>query len=123
MLENKIYSRWAFTENEKEKSKINREIYKNLKEKYRVYRHDLKIDIVDGVDVDFNDYDIIIGRKPGYHHSNYKVIKNEPKLSNEELALICDSGNLCFGYRYEGNHSFYVFPHICIQSISFHCNK
>ena len=33
MIEKKVYNGWAFTENEKEKGKINREIYKELKEK------------------------------------------------------------------------------------------
>ena len=32
-MENKIYSQWAFTENEREKARINREIYNELKTK------------------------------------------------------------------------------------------
>jgi hypothetical protein len=108
-LEKKVYSSWAFTENESEKARINREIYNELKKKYKIYRHDLKINLVDGIDVDFKDYDVVIGRKAGYNHAEYHVYKNAPKLSIDELALICDSGNLCFGYSYQGNNNFYVF--------------
>lgn len=101
-MERKIYSPWAFTENEKEKFKINYEIFKELKQKYKIYRNDTQIDLVDGVDLNFDDYDVIIGRKPCYCHGKYKIYKNTPELSNDELALLCDGGNLCFGYTYEG---------------------
>lgn len=57
-MEKIVYSSYAFTENESEKSKINREIYSELKEKY----------------------------------------KCPDKVTLNELALICDGGNLCFGY-------------------------
>lgn len=109
ILERKIYSPWAYTENEREKYKINREIYNKLKKKYKIYKHDSKINLVDGVDVNFDDYDVIIGRKACYSHGEYKVFKNTPKLSIDELALLCDGGNLCFGYRYQGNNEFYVY--------------
>ena len=98
----KIYSPWAFTESEKEKAQVNRKIYDELKEKYRVYRHDLKISLRDGEDCNFSDYDVVIGRRPGYLHSVYKIHKNEPQLSELELALLCDLGNLCFGYSMQG---------------------
>lgn len=31
------------------------------------------------------------------------VLKNAPNLTDREIALLCDGGNLCFGYRVEGN--------------------
>ena len=102
-LERRVYSPWAFTENEREKYHINRDIYKELKSKYKIFRSDFKNKIIDGADIDFDDYDIVIGRKPGYHHSVYYVYKNAPNLSVAELALICDGGNLCFGHRLESN--------------------
>lgn len=104
-LERRIYSPWAFTENEFEKGRMNHDIYKELKSKHIIFRSDFKNKIIDGVDIYFDDYDIVIGRKPGYHHSVYYVYKNAPKLSVAELALICDGGNLCFGYSFEGNHN------------------
>lgn len=103
MIENKIYSPWAFTENENEKAASNRQIYEKLMKEYRVFRHDCKIDLKDGVDCNFTDYDIVIGRKAGYAHALYKIYKNRPSLSNDKLALLCDHGNLCFGYGMQGD--------------------
>lgn len=101
-MERRIYSSWAFTENEREKAEINREIYKELMGKYKVYRNDIQMDLKDGESLKFEDYDVVIGRKPGYHHALYRVHKNAPGLSIEELALLCDHGNLCFGYSRQG---------------------
>ena len=55
-----------------------------------------------------DDYDIVLDRTPGYNHSTYSVIKNNTELSQLELALICDDGNLCFGYTMQGSQ-FYIF--------------
>ncbi len=79
-LEKRIYSQWAFAVNGVEKSKVNHEIYKEIKEKAEVK-----------------------WVKSGYGHKKYEVVSNPHNLSKEELALICDSGNLCFGYRTEGD--------------------
>ena len=103
-MEKKIYAPWAFTENEHEKGAINRNIYVKLMSQHRVFRHDSKMDLADGVDCSFRDFDVIIGRKPGYHHALYRVYKNTPELTTEELALICDGGNLCFGFMMDGGH-------------------
>lgn len=98
-LEKKIYSSWAFTENESEKASINREIYKEFREKYKISRYEVE---------NPDDYDIVLKRTAGYNHATYSVIKNTTDLSQLELALICDDGNLCFGYRMEGSQ-FYIF--------------
>lgn len=92
-VEKQIYNGWAFTANEGEKGRINREIHDELNEKYKIYRHDFKFT----PDVDLDQYDVVIGREPGYAHSKYNVIKNTPNLTTDELLLICDCGNLCFG--------------------------
>ncbi|MFD1335770.1 hypothetical protein ACFQ4N_09440 [Oceanobacillus iheyensis] len=92
-VERKIYNGWAFTENQTEKGKINYEIYTELKQKYKVYRNDIRYN----PEVDKEQYDIVIGRKTGYAHAVYNIIKNKPKLSTNELLLLCDNGNLCFG--------------------------
>lgn len=78
-MERRIYSGWAFSKNESEKSKINYEIYQEIKDKAT-----LKC------------------LSTGYAHKKYKVVENPEDLSTKELALIADSGNLCFGYRTEG---------------------
>lgn len=108
-MENKIYSQWAYTENEREKARINREIYNELKRKHKVYIHGSKRHLKDKIDINFDEYDVVIGRNACYLHGEYMVHKNAPKLSNDELALLCDSGNLCFGYKKSGVNEFYVF--------------
>lgn len=104
-LEKKIYKAWAFTDNESEKRDINNLIYKELSEKYKIsyslrrYNPTLK-----GMeDISFDDYDIVLNSTSGYGHTKYRIVKNNTKLSRDELALICDRGNLCFGYRMEGS--------------------
>lgn len=98
-IEKKVYSQWAFTKDEMEKRDINKTIYNELCEKYKISRY-----LVDSID----DYDIVLRRTPGYNHSTYEVIKNTTDLSQDELALICDNGNLCFGYTMQGSQ-FYIF--------------
>ena len=73
--------------------------YKELKEQYRIKRgtYGLSPDAMDEYDVVVN----CIGT--GYGHKKYRVIKNGPGLSTQDLAIICDEGNLCFGYRTEGS--------------------
>lgn len=93
-VEKRIYNGWAFSENEREKGRINREIYTELKEKHKIYRHDLRFN----PDVELiEEYDVVIGREAGYAHAKYNIIKNKPNLDTNELLLICDGGNLCFG--------------------------
>ncbi|NJJ37862.1 hypothetical protein [Paenibacillus apii] len=92
-MERKIYNGYAFSDGEQEKAKINRDLYNELKNKFKVYRSDLYWT----PDVDLNQFDVVIGRKAGYAHAEYNIIKNGPNLSKEELLLLCDSGSLCFG--------------------------
>lgn len=77
-MEKKVYSPWAYTENAEEKAKINQKIYQEIKDKATTK---------------------CVGT--GYAHKIYEVVSNPENLSQSELALICDEGNLCFGYRIE----------------------
>lgn len=57
------------------------------------------------IPIDKNAYDVIVKCcGTGYAHKNYEVIKNAPRLSDDDIALICDNGNLCFGYRGSGRY-------------------
>lgn len=78
-VEKKIYSGWAFSENELEKKDMNYKIYQEIKDKA-----ELKL------------------VKIGFAHNTYKVVSNPEDLSTLELALIADNGNLCFGHRLDG---------------------
>lgn len=109
MTKNKIYSKWAYTENEREKAVSNREAYKELKAKYKIlklsdYNH------ISPTQEQLESNDIVYSRKACYHHGEYRVYKKPKDLTNNEMALICDGGNLCFGY-YTNNImcDYYVF--------------
>lgn len=98
-LKRKVYSSWAFTKDETEKRDTNRAIYNELCEKYKISHYP-----VDNID----DYDIVLRRTHGYNHSTYEIIKNTTDLTQDEIALVCDNGNLCFGYTMQGSQ-FYIF--------------
>ena len=101
-----ISSPWAYTENASEKRKTNIQIYKELREKYKIATSTktYNIELKKFENINQNEFDIIIeGAGHGYAHTKYRVLKNAPKLTTKELALICDDGNLCFGYRTEGS--------------------
>lgn len=103
MIERKIYNDWAFTENEQEKGNINREIYKELQDKYKI----LKISAWkrrEPSEEELKNNDIVYSRKACYKHGEYKIYKCPEEITFSELALICDNGNLCFGCS--GNKSF-----------------
>jgi hypothetical protein len=87
-LERKVYPNWAFTKRGAEKGKINKSIYEELLAKHKVSyseRFAPTSDVV--IEIDYLPY----SRK-------YMVLKNKPNLSADEIALIVDNGNLCFGY-------------------------
>lgn len=96
-MERKIYSSWAFTENAVEKGKINRQIYEeDLKPKSKLFWGDKYP--TEEEKQQFMCYKAV---DRGYGHTKYKILSNPHGFSNSELALICDGGNLCFGYRTE----------------------
>lgn len=102
-LEKQVYSSYAFTENESEKSKINREIYSELKKKYKI----LKVSDVNHKEPtkeELEQNDIVYSRKACYGHGEYRIYKCPEEVTLNELALICDGGNLCFGYSGSKNH-------------------
>lgn len=96
-LKVRIYSPWAFTENEFEKRDINHQIYKQLCEKYkvkRIWRSNMSDEEYQKI---LEEYDFVYSCTPRYLH-NEVVIYKSPDLLRSEQALICDEGNLCFGY-------------------------
>ena len=99
---NRVHSSYAFTENEREKAKENRATYEEIKKKWRVLVREY---FEDGAD--FRDYDLVISRKPKYCHSECTVLKNNTDLTEIEIALVCDGGNLVFGYRLQGK-TYYI---------------
>lgn len=103
-LERRVYVEWAITGYDKQKSAINCEIFQELKEKYQILKTN-KNQLTPVVQSDWEKYDVVIKRYPDYNSSIYKILKNAPNLKVDELALICDNGNLCFGYKYLGEEN------------------
>lgn len=110
-LERKVYKSYAFKDNEREKSKINHEIYEELKKKYRISQSEVKYnpDTKKMEPINMDDYDLVYKRKAGYNHGEYTVLKNGTDLTSDEIALIMDGGNLCFGYTRQSENFFYIF--------------
>lgn len=73
--------------------------YEELKKNYRISRTARGLTAQQ-----FEEYDVIIERIGyGHAHTKYRVMQNKPGLLTQDLAIICDEGNLCFGYRSEGS--------------------
>lgn len=109
-LERKVYEPWAFTDRSEEKGKINVEIYQELTSKYKITSESQfwNKDKKQWEEKDLSDYDLVYSRTPAYNHSEYRIIKNTTDLSQDEIALILDEGNLCFGYMMSGS-TYHVF--------------
>lgn len=100
----KIYNGYVFTGNEKEKVKMNLDIYNELIKKYKV---EINLDTKKIKNLDY--LDLAIVRKAEYLRSTYNIIKNNTDLSTDEILLICDGGNLCFGGFKKSETEFIVY--------------
>ena len=54
-------------------------------------------------DEDLNKYIVYSDLGFGYANHSYRVHSNPYNLSDDEIALVLDRGNLCFGYRRNGD--------------------
>ena len=98
-MDRTIYSPWAFTENEREKCKINYQIYKeDLASKAKKFWGDKE-----PTEEDLKNFMCYRCVGSGYAHTKYKILSNPYNFNKTEQALICDGGNLCFRYRVEGD--------------------
>ena len=63
------------------------------------------LEVRDALNKAIEEYDVVVERCGSiYAGAKYKVLRNAPGLSTRDLAIICDAGNLCFGYRCEGQY-------------------
>lgn len=103
----KVYKDWAFDEDEFKKRDINRDSFKQLIEHYKVgYGEENELSeyfVFDGEFLEtkhceFNELMVAFKRlAPTYNEIHAQVLVNKPKLSKDELLLLFDRGNLCFG--------------------------
>lgn len=99
MLEKTIYTGCGVSGNGNEEMKTNKEIYKELKEKYRIKR---KND--DDISDDNENYDLVFKFDGHDPYSDYfEILSNKAGLNPDELALILSGGELYFGYKKIGN--------------------
>ena len=102
------YSDYASDNDYKQKSTMNYLYYVGLQRKYKI----LAIDKLDGENAKIiaqkedNLYDLIYSYE-SIHSSfkaDYYIYKAPKELTKDEIALILDNGNLCFGYSSAGSY-------------------
>lgn len=91
-----VYNKWAFTDNWEEKRDRNTEVYKQLCSQYKIKRNPRENE-------DTSNYDLVYRSVGKYGYTEYYIIDNNTNLTTDELLLIFDLGNLCFGGYKEGN--------------------
>ncbi len=106
-IEKRIYNGYAFSENEIEKAKINREIYAELKAKYKILKTN-DYTFATPTEEQLRDNDIVYSRKACYLHGEYLLYKAPENITTAELLLIFDEGNLCFGGSWEYGNKYRV---------------
>lgn len=103
---------WAFISDTDKRDEIGKAIldrYHSLIDEYNIIFGNQKYDPMvkgmrDYTEDEINKADIwIILDGGGYAHTDYYIRKNTTDLDNDDLAIICDRGNVCFGYRCSGN--------------------
>lgn len=80
-----------------EQSEINDKIYQELQPMFKSvsnYNYNKE---------DANKYVLYSDLGFGYANHSYRTHSNTYNLSDDEIALVLDGGNLCFGYRRNGD--------------------
>lgn len=111
MLNFDVKRGYAFSENEREKAKVVRKRFDVLNKSYRIGKTNsfaLEKMTADELNTELDKFDLFISREPKYHHSIHTVLKNNTDLTHEDILIICDSGNLCFGGSYEGGNKYRI---------------
>lgn len=98
-----INTSWAFQENADALAKENLEIHKQLAPKAKQVWKNFYTQKYDITQDDMKNYMCYTSQGYGYGNVTYKVLSNPFNFTDDEQALICDNGNLCFGYRKLGN--------------------
>lgn len=86
----------GFYKEEETKERLNMDIYEKHKSLVRYYKEQ-------PTEEDLNSFINIRIVGTGYGTKTYQV-KTNIECNNPFKALMCDQGNLCFGYRMEGDN-------------------
>lgn len=84
----------GITQDQKE---INNKIYQELQPLFK------SVSNYNYNDEDSNKYVLYSDLGFGYANHSYRIHSNPYNLSDDEIALVLDRGNLCFGYRRNGD--------------------
>lgn len=91
----RVHINWAYSENAEQKAAENQFYFQMLREQFHIARS--RFNLNENTEI------AIFPISTQYGTKTYQVVKNTPKLSYDELALIADTGCLCFGYRRDGD--------------------
>ena len=80
-----------------EQREINNKIYNELYPMFKYAKNN------DYSNEDLSKYVVFSDLGCGYANHSYRVHSNPYNLSDDEIALVLDGGNLCFGYRRSGD--------------------
>lgn len=98
-----FYSEWAFSDMEKSAPKLNREALDEYR-KALSYRKIYGQDNFEHKRPEFTgDEELILRERNGYNKNVYEVIEKPEWMTMAEVALVADTGNLCFGFATSGN--------------------
>lgn len=92
-----FYSEWAFSDMEKSAPKLNREVLDE-------YRKALSYRVIYGDNFEYGrpeftgEEELILRESNGYNKNVYEVIEKPEWMTIAEVALVADTGNLCFGF-------------------------
>ena len=80
-----------------EQREINNKIYNELYPMFKYVKNN------NYSNEDLSKYVVFSGLGYGYANHSYRIHSNPYNLSDDEIALVLDRGNLCFGYRRNGD--------------------
>ena len=98
MINRKVNVEWAFSPDGQELSAENNEIYNELRPYTKIIGYNES-----PTPEELNKFVCYEYAGTGYANQQYHILSNPHNFTSDELALICDRGNLCFGYRRMGN--------------------
>ena len=93
-MSRKIIYGYGITQEQRE---INNKIYNELYPLFKYAKNN------DYSNEDLSKYVVFSGLGYGYANHSYRIHSNPYNLSDDEIALVLDGGNLCFGYRRNGD--------------------
>ena len=98
----KFYSEWAFSDMEGSAPKLNRQVLDEYR-KALDYRMVWSDNFEHGRPGFTGEEVLILRERNGYNKNVYEVIEKPEWMTMAEVALVADTGNLCFGFSATGN--------------------